>query len=210
MINFSAFAEELEAIKEAGVLRDVALPWVKSGLRAVEQATRPQNVAPVLGEGGLWRSLKADVKALPQNAGKAVRAMGNPVEGVKRGVKYTADSLRGEGGTLNAALLGLGTLAAVPMVTSKEDPTGENMSRGGRMARFVGQQAGGLIGAPYGLGGALVGTTVGDAVGKKAGKLVDKVRGVKAKKAPEQSATVLAPQRMASVANLGNTVRKSQ
>lgn len=203
MISFSAFVEELESIeKNAAFMRDVALPWAKSGLRAVANATDPHAVVPQIGAQPLGQTLKSELLGMPANAGKALRALAHPTRAVADGARYTIDGVR-NGGKLNAGLLALGTAAAVPLVTAQDDPTGEGMSRAGRAARFTGQQLGGLVGAPYGVGGALAGGAVGDFVGKKVGKGVDKLKGHRSKKKSQGQPTVVS-QRMANPANIAS------
>lgn len=197
MISFSAFVEEVESIqKEAGWMQNVGLPWAKSALRA----THPDQIMPQLGRGNTLKMLANEAKSAPANVVKTVRAMGSPIKALRRGVDYTAEGLRANA-LLNGTLLGMGTLAAVPMVTLQQDPTGENMSRAGRAARFAGQQVGGLVGAPFGIAGALAGGYAGDVAGKTVGKAIDKARGRRSR-APKPQERVAISDRMTSPTNV--------
>ena len=173
MINFTSFVDEVELIKEAAFMRDVALPWAKT------QAT-------------------GSVK----NIGGALAAFRHPVQNTIEGAKFTAKGLTGGGGVGNvlngAALIG-GTALTAPMYLGKNDPMNTGDSRFVRGARFAGSQVGGLIGARHGLMGGLAAGIAGEAAGRVAGKGIEKATG-KAKalkkkpKKEQEPASALQPQ----------------
>lgn len=149
MISFSSFVDEVEKIKEAGVLRDVGSAFV--------------------------RTARGVGKNLAGSAGTITR----PVQALKEGVRATADSMKTPGweGKVNTALLVGGTAAMLPSVLRKEDSSGDGASRLARGTRYAGGTIGSLMTAPFGLTGGIAGGIAGDVAGKYVGKAIDKARG---------------------------------
>jgi hypothetical protein len=155
-----AFVDELNSIeKQAGFMRDAAMPWVGRHSRGV-------------------------VSNLAETAGGFLR----PGQAIRQGWKTTIDSFRpgvagatSLGAKANLALMGGGTVMGLPEVVKKEDPRGKGRSRVERGAGFIGSQVGGLIGAPFGISGGIASGVAGDAIGRRVGRAVDRVRGYKPK-----------------------------
>ena len=158
MIDFTAFIDEVEKIKEAGFL---------------------QNVGSFVS-----RHAQGIGKNLAGTAGTVLR----PGQAMREGMKATVDSMKtpGWGGKINTALLVGGTGLMIPSVVKKEDPSGQGASRIARGARFAGGTIGGIMATPFGLSGGIAGGIAGDAVGKRVGSAIDRVRGLR--KTPAQAA----------------------
>lgn len=115
------------------------------------------------------------------NAQKTVKSFGTPVEGLRKGWQHTGDWM-GKGKLTQHLPIGNKSLtvafgaATAPAAFSKDDTSGQNRSRFHRIARWTGNQAGGLIGAPYGLTGGIVGAAAGEAAGSLAGRTADLVQ----------------------------------
>lgn len=148
------------------------------------------------------------------NIGNTLKGFTTPVQSLKKGWEVGGWSQGGESRNMLAAGLPVGArgknwaggkgigrhlpggkaltvatgLMMAPEALKKEDPTGRGRSRAERIGSFIGNQAGGLIGTPYGLSGAIAGSLVGEGAGKVVGKAFNKITGKKKKK-PEQAAT---------------------
>lgn len=182
--TLNAFQDELEKIAInwsgmgrvfGGAARRVAVPAAKQ----VNRAGKPLKKK-------FWKEVGQNVK----NTAKGFK---NPIKSVKRG--WNSDGgWTGKGKVTGKLPIGgksltvAGGLMSAPEAFSKEDPTGQGRSRAHRITKWVGNQTGGLIGAPYGLSGSLVGSIAGELGGHAVGKSLDTLRGYKPKRqaVPEQ------------------------
>jgi hypothetical protein len=135
--------------------------------------------------------ITSNVAGAGANIGGALHQMfSHPIQGLARGAKETVTGLKGHP-WLTAAILG-GTALGIHDLSKPVDPTGAGRSRAHRTAEFVGDQAGGLIGAPFGFAGSIAGGMMGKKIGDLAGKTIDKVRGYKRTPAMVQEAPAAA------------------
>lgn len=130
-----------------------------------------------------------------KNVGNTLNTMfSSPVQGMKQGLKTTVGDLKGH--PLLTSMMAASTAMGVNDLRKKEDPSGEGRSRLRRATAFAGEQAGGLIGAPFSLAGGIAGGMMGKKIGDTIGGGIDMVRGYK-KKPPAMvaSAPVTSAQR---------------
>lgn len=169
-----AFMDEMSKIAEPSWHREA---MARFGVSKSKNSTRHH-----------WAKEKsaADMAALLLKEAAKIGPVGNirrtlstmvnhPVRGVARGAKATVREFKKHPiiGTVGAAGLGMGAYEAA----KKEDPTGQGRSRFHRAARFAGETAGGLIGAPFGLlSGGIAGSFVGGQIGKAVGSAYDRMR----------------------------------
>lgn len=150
-----AFLDELEKI--SGVV-----DWMKA---------RPAAVAKGLRGAGT-------------NVGNAVASFATPKASLKRGWDAT---WRPGGKPLHPLFKGLmayGAYNDVKQTMPGQDPTGQGRSRIHRGLTAVGSQAGGIIGAPFGLTGGMAASMIGSKAGDLAGRAVDRVRGFRREQPP--------------------------
>lgn len=118
-----------------------------------------------------------------KNVGRAAMAFTTPKKSFTHGWDATWHPERLPGGQplhpAFKALMGYGLLTGVRDVATKNDPTGRGHSRLRRALRFAGDQAGGIITAPFGFTGGMFGSMVGGKVGDLAGAATEKLRGYK-------------------------------
>lgn len=127
------------------------------------------------------------VSGAGRNVGGAMQQMfAHPIQGIQRGAVETVKGLKGHP-ILTAAILG-GTALGIHDLSKKEDPSGAGRSRTHRAAEFIGDQAGSLIGAPFGFTGSIAGGMMGKKIGDVTGKAIDAVRGYKRTPAMVQAA----------------------
>lgn len=149
----------------------------------VKEAIDPAMIRRGAAAGGKFLRSAADVvsgnkNTIRQNLTGAGRALKNPVEGFKAGLKH----IKGEfssGGNVSKAMLVGGTALGAPEVMAKDDPRGQGRSRVHRGIQAAASTVGGVITAPFGLSGGLAGSAVGDVVGHQVGKTVDRFRGLR-------------------------------
>lgn len=119
-----------------------------------------------------------------KNLGGAAMAFTTPRKSFAKGWDATWHPERLPGGQplhpIFKGLMGYGLLTGLRDVAVKEDPAGKGHSRVRRALRFAGDQAGGIISAPFGLSGGMFGSMAGGKVGDLAGAAVDKLRGYRA------------------------------
>jgi len=129
------------------------------------------------------RFVRNQAEGVGKNLGKATAAWASPKKSFQKGWEST---WRPGGQPLSLpwkALMGYGLLTGTRDVLKREDPSGQGHSRVRRALRFAGDQAGGIIGAPFGFTGGLLSSMVGSKIGDTAGAAVDKLRGVRPKPA---------------------------
>lgn len=131
-------------VKEASILQNV-------GMRIMRTA----------------KAIPGHIRGGIQNAGSTVSAFSTPIDSLKRGVKATFSP---DMPAWQKSLAGIGLVTGAAEVAPKEDPLRQGRSRFERATTAVGDQVGGLIGAPFGL----VGGIVGSQIGRKAGMLTGK------------------------------------
>ena len=112
-----------------------------------------------------------------KNVGEAAAAWTKPRESLSKGWKET---WRPGGQPLHPAwkaLMGYSLLTGAQQALPKKDPTGMGHSRIRRTARLVGDQVGGIMGAPFGFWGGTASSMIGSKIGDTAGAAVDRLRG---------------------------------
>ena len=124
-------------------------------------------------------TVQRGVKGGVENVKKTLTAFKTPGRSLSEG--WTA-TMRPGGKPLSTpwkVFMGGSLALGVHGAAKKEDPTGRGRSRLRRVTGLVGDQAGGLIGAPFGLAGGLTGSYIGGKLGDVAGAGIDRVRGVR-------------------------------
>jgi hypothetical protein len=131
--------------------------------------------------GRFGRSATRFAEGVGKNVGGAAVAFTTPKKSFAKGWDATWHPERLPGGQplhpVFRGLMGYGLLTGLRDVAVKEDPAGKGHSRVRRALRFAGDQAGGIISAPFGLSGGMLGAMAGGKVGDLAGAAVDKLRG---------------------------------
>jgi hypothetical protein len=112
------------------------------------------------------------------NVGSAAGAFARPVDSFRKGWQRTVSDT-GQMSTPMKALMGAGLALGVHDVALREDPSGLGRSRLHRAVRFAGDQAGMIMGAPYGFSGGVAASLIGGKLGDIAGRSVDRARGYK-------------------------------
>lgn len=155
--TYLAFFDEMEKIKEAGLLRDI-------GMRIVRTA----KAAPGAAVQGM-KSIPGHVRGSIQNAGSTISAFGTPIDSFKKGWKATTTDFH-QMGRGQKALLAMGFAGSAHEALAKNDPLGQGRGRIERAATAVGDQLGGIVGTPFGITGGIVGGQIGRKAGKAVGK----------------------------------------
>jgi hypothetical protein len=75
------------------------------------------------------------------------------------------------------AFMGLSLGMGAYQAAKKEDPTGRGQSRFRRITRLAGEQAGGVLTAPFGFSGGMLGATVGGKLGDVVGAAGERLVG---------------------------------
>jgi hypothetical protein len=162
------FRDEMEKIAAGG-------GFVRGVFNAAKKGVRKMRGKP---PEGFFEGVANNVK----NTAKAFKT---PGRSMKEGWEYGAG--KGGGWVGNGKITGklpvgpksltvAGGALALPEAVAEEDPTGQGRSRAHRMVRWAGSQAGGLVGTPHGLSGAIVGGVVGEGAGAMAGRALDRLR----------------------------------
>jgi hypothetical protein len=113
-------------------------------------------------------------KAVVRNARNTLKGFSTPVDSIREGLASNKSLFA-------KTMLGTNAIMTAPQAFSSQDPSGMGKSRVERASSWLGDQAGGLIGAKHGiLTGPIVGATVGRTIGKTTGKTLDAVRGYRA------------------------------
>lgn len=183
--TYLAFVDELEKISSGGVSEDLLRAMLgKAGILFLKPRAPKEKQSSMMRD--LGTRIVAGAKAAPrvlqggiENAGKAVGAFATPVQSAKAGWKMSVTDFKKMGPGMKA-LMGLGLVSSAAEIAPKNDPMGSGRSRLNRGITGVGDQVGGLIGAPFGLAGGLVGSQVGRKAGGLVGKGVDRLRGYQA------------------------------
>jgi hypothetical protein len=170
-------------LDSAGMLLEMATAPKPTGKK--KQASFLQNVGkPIVRTGNF-------VAKYVRDAAGALNTMATrPIHGMVEGAKETGKQLQNSaqqmrsGGVKNAlkgaflpGMMALGLYSGVKGLRGAEDPTGMGRGKGERYGDFLGSQAGGLIGAKYGIAGNIAAGMVGQKAGALAGRAVDKIRG---------------------------------
>jgi hypothetical protein len=111
--------------------------------------------------------------------GQAAAAFLTPQKSFQQGMQAT---FRPGGKPLGfgwKALMGYGLATGARDVMKSQDPSGQGHSRLRRAAKLVGDQAGGIIGAPFGFAGGVSASLIGGKLGDLAGAAADRMRGRK-------------------------------
>lgn len=186
MISVLSFMDEMEKISGLGDMAYYSSEGRKKARAQKKYITEAQAREGKKKQAGFMQNIGTRIATgIPRagaNVGNTMKTMfTHPVQGVKAGFKATTSDLKGK--PLLTSMLAASTAMGVNDLRKKEDPTGQGRSRASRAVGFVGDQAGGLIGAPFGISGSIAGSVVGKKIGDTVGKGIDKVRGYK-KKAP--------------------------
>jgi hypothetical protein len=163
--TYMAFLDELGKIKEAGMMSNL-------GTKILTSAK------------GAGRYLKNETQGGIINAGKAVASWANPVNSFKKGLHTTIHDTKSMSVPMKA-LMGVGLLSSAHEATAKNDPMGKGRGRAERIGAALGDQVGGVMGAPFGIAGGLVSSQIGRKAGGVVGKGVDLLRRPK----PQPTAT---------------------
>jgi hypothetical protein len=111
-----------------------------------------------------------------QQVGHAAAAWAHPRKSFKEGWQATFHPNGKPLGLGWKAFMGYGLVTGLNSAVQKKDPSGQGKSRVRRLLNVAGDQAGGIIGAPYGLAGgigsSLIGQKIGDTVGAGLERLV--------------------------------------
>lgn len=154
--TYMAFLDELGKIKEAGMMSNL-------GTKILTSAK------------GAGRFLKDQTQGGIRNAGSAISSFATPVEAFKKGLHTTIHDAKSMSKPMKA-MMALGLVGSVHEATSKNDPMGKGRGRAERVGAALGDQVGGVMGAPFGLAGGLVSSQIGRKAGGLVGKGVDLLR----------------------------------
>ncbi len=181
------FMDHPEKLKEKQK-RDAAKKAKKKSKNSTEHRWAKEKKSGFMANVG--NRISRSVVGAGKQVGGALKEMAtHPVRGMKEGLKATAHDFK----TGNKALTALGigaTALGINDLRKKKDPSGAGNSKLHRTAKFIGSEAGGIIGAPFGIPGSIAGSVAGEQVGNLAGKAVDKIRGYKRTPAMVQGAPV--------------------
>lgn len=150
----------------------------KISLSAGDAAGYARSVA-----GRFGRYVQHHAEDTGKNLGNAAAAWAKPRESLKKGWHATWNPDGKPLGLGWKAMMGYGLISGAKDVASKKDPTGRGHSRVRRALRFVGDQAGGMIGAPFGMSGSILSSMAGSKLGDMAGAATEKIRGFRPKPA---------------------------
>src|SRR5690606_3146949 len=116
-------------------------------------------------------------EGIGDNVGNAAVAFATPRESLKKGWDATWTPGGKPLHPIYKGLMGYSLLTGLRDVAYKNDPSGRGHSRLRRATRFLGDQAGGIMAAPFGLTGGIFGSVVGGKAGDMMGSAIDKLRG---------------------------------
>lgn len=140
-------------------------------------ATQGANI--MKGVKNLPKTIPAGLRGAGENIGNSISAFATPKASLQRGWNETWSPGGKPLHPLMKGLMAYGAYSDIKQMRPAEDPSGMGRSRLHRGLSSLGNQAGGFIGAPFGLTGGLTASLIGSKLGDTTGRAIDKLRGYK-------------------------------